>query len=88
MASDIKADPEMLEYQPDLDAIKEDNDQVGYNTFKAAQEAGYEPVSSSPLYYEMKLISIDTGRVQASTSSNRPFHPSHLHLYSVPSIHG
>lgn len=45
LASDVKFTSDQLEYQPDLDAIKEDNDQVGYNTFKAAQESGYEPVS-------------------------------------------
>lgn len=45
MASDFKLQPEQLEHQPNLESIQEDNDQVGYNTFKAAQESGYEPVS-------------------------------------------
>lgn len=45
-ATDFKADIERHEMTPGLDPIGEDNDQVGYNTFRAAQESGIEVVSS------------------------------------------
>lgn len=45
--TDAKGDVEQREYPstaPGVSTIREDDDQVGYSTFMAAQARGYEPV--------------------------------------------
>jgi hypothetical protein len=46
--SDNKIDVEQQEAVNTHNSSDKDNDQVGYATFKAAQERGYEPVCTDP----------------------------------------